>query len=99
MTDTIPKILTVKSFMEKEWTPPHTVTFSWETIDGEDVLNLRPKGIKWDYPIEMYRVKSPLSLINWIDHLLEKEWFNGDDAKELIRLVCEKKGGDHYAAG
>ena len=73
---------------------PCNCTFEW-AHDGE-VLNITtklPKG-SWPYPIELERIPTPLSLIGWLDHLMEKKWFNQWDAKAMLATVCDKKDWD-----
>jgi hypothetical protein len=66
-----------------------TVEFIWD--DETQVLLLKEKGNKNGYPIELERINTPIALIGWLDHLLEKIWFDEWDAKNLIDLVCEKQ--------
>ena len=75
---------------------PCNCTFDWSE-DGE-VLNITtklPKG-SWPYPIELERIPTPLALVGWLHHLLEKNWFNQWDAREMIDVVCTKKDWDQH---
>ena len=80
-----------------EWeVDPGNVTFRWSEGGGE--LLLTEKGTKSSYPIPYDRVETPLQLVGWLDHLLEKAWFDKRGARELIRLICEGRGWEYHDA-
>lgn len=85
-----PEIIEWHEFKNMEYEGPN-VEFVWS---GEgDYLFLIEKQwrSKEAFTIEYDSIKTPLQLIGWVDHMLEKDWFNAWDAKELIRLICEKR--------
>ena len=68
-----------------------TVRFDWNEEEEVPTLYLFSGSVKSGYPIELYRLETPIALIGWLDHLLEKNWFDQWDAKNMIELVCEKR--------
>jgi len=89
-----PEIIEWNEFKKMNNEDPGNVDFEWGDDGG--ILFLREKGMKASYPIEYDRVETPLQLIGWLDHLLEKVWFNEWDAKQLIRMVCDKRGWEYH---
>jgi hypothetical protein len=72
-----------------------TVQFMWD--EDTQVLLLKEKGAAQGYPIEFNRIATPIALIGWLDHLLEKNWFDAWDAKNMIELVCEERKWNRHS--
>ena len=76
------------------WLPPTgPVTFKWSGNRAN--LLLYPPGVSKPYPIHINRVKTPLHLLNWLDHLLGKIWFDRRAARKLISMVCDRRGWEY----
>jgi hypothetical protein len=48
------------------------------------------------YEIELSRIPDPKALVNWIHHLLKKNWVTSDTIRQFIECVYESKGWDLY---
>lgn len=51
------------------------------------------------YWIELNRIKDKDDLIEWISHLLEKDWVDSRMLARFIKLVCEQKNWEIYKTG
>lgn len=52
----------------------------------------------YDYEIQMARIPTPLSLVQWVAHLAQKGWkkLTPYQISLFVRDVCEKKGWPHH---
>ena len=82
---------------DEGWLPSTgPVTFKWSD-DGEELLLYPPeKYASQPYPIDFDRVKTPLHLLNWLDHLLGKIWFDRRAARKLISMICDRRGWEYH---
>lgn len=46
----------------------------------------------YPYHIELSRIPDPDGLVNWLDHLLGKDWMTSELVREFIRRVYAIKG-------
>ena len=43
----------------------------------------------YDYPIELYRIKSGSDVLRWLHHLHGKVWFSGYHARCFMDVICK----------
>jgi hypothetical protein len=59
------------------------------TYDKEDdIITL---GFAYPYEIELERIRSPLALLEWVDHLMEKDRMKKEYLRAFLRKVCQIK--------
>jgi hypothetical protein len=56
------------------------------TTDG--ILYVR---FRYDYPIEISRIRTPLDLVRWALHLCGKTWMKKEFLEAFIKAVCAIK--------
>jgi hypothetical protein len=59
-----------------------TFPFVWE---DEDYISIQ-KNKYVTYDIAKYRINTQAKVLNWLDHLSSKGWFNGEVCRDLIKL-------------
>ena len=42
----------------------------------------------YNYDIEMSRTRTPGDIVEWLRHLLAKNWFTGQHARDFIEATC-----------
>ncbi len=88
------KLKNIGAFQQRDH--PGNCTFSWSD-DGETLfVEGKLERDSWAYPIEISRIPEPLALVNWIQHLCEKTWFNQWDARTMIDIVCDYRDWDQH---
>jgi hypothetical protein len=55
-------------------------------------------NVRYEYPIELSRIKSMASLLRWSSHLCEKTWMNTTLIREFIDRVGKFKGWDVHGS-
>jgi hypothetical protein len=60
---------------------------------SNNVLHLR---FKYDYDVDLDRIKTPANLLNWVAHLAEKTWMSGESIRRFIQALAEIKGFNIY---
>ena len=73
-------------------------TYFKERLVYDPDLNVLHLNFRYDYEVDLDRIKTPLALIGWARHLSGKNWMRSrDHIDEFLKVVCEIKGWrDHY---
>lgn len=51
---------------------------------------------RYDYEIELQRIREPIHLVAWMLHLNEKNWITENRLRLFAEAVCKVKGWDAY---
>lgn len=65
-------------------------------VRSNNVLHLR---LKYDYEVDLDRIKTPANLLNWVAHLAEKTWMSSEAIRRFIQAVAEIKGFNIHGLG
>lgn len=93
---------------QQEWEAAHEIAPGVILIEGSDLLD-GPDPARWtamhrrcdpnldgcEYWFDVERADTPLKLLDWTAHLLDKVWFGGTDWAEFLRRsVLDPAGVD-----
>lgn len=87
------KFMSITEFMK---IPRKPNDFHYETIDGREWVTVNWSRNKYDYDIEMNRIRTPLGLLQWIAHMGKKGWpgMTSSEIAAFIESICHNKGWD-----